>query len=109
MKMVSVGYKHYVNADRVIAVSSLLGRNASLVKIRQKKSQEGKLVSLQSGRKARSMLFMDCGAVVLSALSSETIKERLQLAQTSSETKEDTPSPSPSIKAKEHVWISQVS
>ncbi len=81
MKMILVGFKHYVNADRVIAVSSLLGRNAALVRIRQKKDQEGKLVSLQSGRKARSMLFMDCGIVVLSALTSEAIKERLQLAK----------------------------
>ena len=78
MNLVHVGYDHYVDIDRVIAVASLLERNASLTKMKQRKGQEGKLVSLQSGRKARSILVTDCGIIILSALTPEAFASRVQ-------------------------------
>ena len=78
IKLVSIGYGHYVNVSKVTAIVSLLERSAPLARIRQEKDQKGKLVSLQNGKRARSMLITDPGTVILSALTSETLVKRIQ-------------------------------
>lgn len=75
MDLISVGFGNIVSAARIVAI---VGPDAAPVKrIIQDAREHRLLIDASCGRKTRSVLMMDSGHVVLSALQTETIARRL--------------------------------
>ena len=74
MQLLPVGYGSIVNADRVIAILS--ADSAPIKRSIQEARDAGKLIDATYGRKTRSVLVMDSGHLLISAIASETIAGR---------------------------------
>ncbi len=75
-RLLNVGYGNVVAADRVVAVVS--PDSAPMKRLKDDARERGKLVDATQGRRTRSILVTDTDHVILSALSAETIAERLE-------------------------------
>jgi regulator of extracellular matrix RemA (YlzA/DUF370 family) len=73
--MVNVGFGNYLAAEKVVAVVSPAG--APMKRLRDEARESGLLVDATEGRRTRSIVIMESGQVVLSALLAETVTERL--------------------------------
>ena len=86
MQLLSVGYGSVVNADRIVAI--LDADSAPIKRAIQEAKESGKLIDATYGRKTRSVLVMDSGHLLVSAIQSETIagragnKEKIQEEET---------------------------
>lgn len=75
MRLLNVGYGNVVAVHRVVAV---VGPSAAPIRrLREEARQRGKLVDATQGRKTRSVIVTDSDHVVLSAVQTETIAQRL--------------------------------
>ncbi len=73
--LVNIGFGNFVNRERIIAV---VGPNSSPIrKMKDELKAAGKLIDATQGKKTRSIIVMDSGHVVLSAIAVETIAERI--------------------------------
>lgn len=72
---VSVGYGNIVNAERIISV--IASDAAPIKRMIQSAKDEGKAVDATCGRKTKSVLVMDSGHLLLSALLPETIAKKI--------------------------------
>jgi len=75
MKLVNIGYGNVVAAPRVVAVVS--PDSAPMKRLKDDAREHFKLIDATQGRRTRSILVTDTDHVILSALSAETIAERL--------------------------------
>ena len=75
-RLLNVGYGNVVAAARVVAVVS--PDSAPMKRLKDDARERGKLVDATQGRRTRSILVTDTDHVILSALSAETIAERLE-------------------------------
>lgn len=74
--LVHVGYGNMVSSGRVIAIVGT--SSAPIRRIRDEAREAGRLIDATNGRKARSILVMDSGHVVISAIQAETIASRIE-------------------------------
>ena len=75
MKLINIGFGNMISAARLVAV---VGPDSAPVKrIVQDVRERGLLIDATYGRRTRSVLIMDSGHVVLSALQPETVSGRL--------------------------------
>lgn len=74
--LINIGFGNLVNADRVIAI--VAPDSAPAKRLAQKARQEERAVDATQGRKTRSVIVMDQGSVVLSALAPDTLAGRFQ-------------------------------
>lgn len=70
-----VGFGNAVVTSRMIAL--IAPNTASGKRIREDAKDSNKLIDVTMGRKIRSIIIMDSGHVILSALKTETIMNRL--------------------------------
>ena len=75
-RLLNVGYGNVVAAARVVAVVS--PDSAPMKRLKDDARERGKLVDATQGRRTRSILVTDTDHVIISALSAETIAERLE-------------------------------
>lgn len=75
MRLVQIGFGNYVSDARIISVVS--PESAPIKRIIQDARDSSLLVDATYGRKTHSVLVMDSGHVILSALSPETIEARV--------------------------------
>ena len=76
MQLINIGFGNLVAAERIIAV---VGPDSAPVKRTIQEARErGMLIDATYGRKTRTVLLMDSDHIVLSALSAETVSDRLQ-------------------------------
>jgi len=75
LKFISTGHGTFVQVDSVIAISP--PDSSPIKKFRKYAEDKGILINLTSGRKARSVLIMNTGQVILSSLQTETMASRL--------------------------------
>lgn len=73
--LVNIGFGNFVAAGRVVAIVSPAG--APMKRLRDDARGKGMLVDATEGRRTRSVLIMDSGHVILSALLAETVTERV--------------------------------
>lgn len=73
--LVHIGYGNMVSASRIIAIVG--PSSAPIRRIREEARDAGRLIDATNGHKARSMLMMDSGHVVISAIHAETIASRI--------------------------------
>lgn len=75
MRFVNVGFNNIVNAARVVSVIS--SDSAPAKRLIQDARDMGRAIDCTSGRKTRSVLITDSDHVILSAIQTETLSERL--------------------------------
>jgi regulator of extracellular matrix RemA (YlzA/DUF370 family) len=76
VKLVNIGFGNMVAAGRVIAVIS--PDSAPVKRAVQDSREKGLLIDASFGRSTKSVIVMDSGNLVLSALPTETIANRIQ-------------------------------
>ena len=75
MKPVNIGFGGIVAEERILAVLS--PDSSPIKRVIQDVRERGQLVDASFGRKTQSVLIMDSGHVVLSALTPEEITQRV--------------------------------
>jgi len=75
VRLVNIGFGNSVVANRVIAIIS---PNAAPIKrLRDEAREDKRLIDATQGRRTRSVIITDSNHVVLSAIQSETIAQRI--------------------------------
>lgn len=74
MKLINIGFGNLVSAERVLSIVS--PDSAPIKRMIQDVRERGLLIDASFGRSTRSVLTMDSGNVILSALPPETIAAR---------------------------------
>ena len=75
MALINIGFGSFISADRLVSVLS--PDSAPIKRMVQDARERGSLIDASYGRKTRSLLVTDGGYIILSALTSETVAERL--------------------------------
>ena len=75
MKLINIGYGNMVSAGRVIAIVS--PESAPIKRIVQDARDSGSLIDATYGRRTRAVIIMDSGHIILSAIQTETISNRV--------------------------------
>lgn len=74
MSMVQVGFQNFVDGNRIIAV--VTPETAPIRRRIQQAKDNGMAIDATCGRKVRSVIYMDSGHIVLSAIQMGKIAER---------------------------------
>ena len=75
MKFINVGFGNMVAADRVVALAS--PDSAPVKRLIQDAKDDGRAIDVTCGRRTRSVIVTDSEHVILSAIQTETIANRL--------------------------------
>lgn len=73
--LINIGFGNMAAAGRVMAIIS--PESAPVKRMIQESRDRGELIDATYGRKTRSVLVMDSGQIILSAVQPETISNRL--------------------------------
>ena len=72
--LLNIGFGNYVVNSRVVAIVN--PASSPMRRLREDAKDSQRLVDATQGRKTRSIIVMDSGHVVLSAIQAETISQR---------------------------------
>ena len=75
MKFINVGFGNMVTAERVVALAS--PDSAPVKRLIQDAKDDGRAIDVTCGRRTRSVIITDSEHVILSAIQTETIANRL--------------------------------
>lgn len=75
MKFINIGYGNMVVAERIITLAS--PDSAPIKRLIQDAKDESRVIDVTCGRKTRAVIITDSEHVILSALQTETIANRL--------------------------------
>ena len=75
MKLINIGYGNLVSAGRVIAIVS--PESAPIKRMVQDARDSGSLIDTTYGRRTRAVIITDSGHLILSAIQTETISNRI--------------------------------
>ena len=75
MKFINIGFGNMVAADRIITIVS--PDSAPVKRLIQDAKDAGRTIDVSCGRRTRSVIITDSDHVILSAIQSETIANRL--------------------------------
>ena len=75
VRLLNIGFGNFISADKLISVTS--PDSAPIKRAIQVSRENGLLIDASFGRSTRSVIFMDNGYIVLSALTPEMLSERL--------------------------------
>lgn len=76
MKFINIGFGNMVAADRVVALVS--PDSAPVKRLIQDAKDEGRTIDVTCGRRTRAVIITDSEHVLLSAIQTETIANRLE-------------------------------
>lgn len=74
-KLINIGFGNMVVSKRIVAIIS--PNTAPIKRLKDEAKEERRLIDATQGRKTRSVIITDSNHVVLSAIQSETIAQRL--------------------------------
>lgn len=74
-KMLNIGFGNTVVSDRVVAVVS--PASAPMKRLREEAKVNSRLIDATQGRRTRSIIITDSNHVVLSAIQTETVSQRM--------------------------------
>ena len=83
MDLVNIGYGNMISTQRLIAVVS--PDSAPVKRLIQDAKDDGRIIDVTCGRKTRAVVITDSEHVILSALQTETIANRLNNSDTDSD------------------------
>ena len=75
MKFINIGFGNMVAADRVVTIVS--PDSAPIKRLIQDAKDSGRVIDVSCGRRTRAVIITDSEHVILSAIQSETIANRL--------------------------------
>ena len=75
MKFINVGFGNMVSAERVVALAN--PDSAPIKRLLQDSKDAGRAIDVTCGRRTRSVIITDSDHVILSAIPTETIANRL--------------------------------
>ena len=75
IKLINIGFGNIVSANRLVAIVS--PESAPIKRIIQEARDRGMLIDATYGRRTRSVIIMDSGHIILSAVQPETIAGRV--------------------------------
>ena len=75
MKLINVGFGNMISANRAVALVS--PDSAPIKRLIREAEDRGMLVNATYGRRTRSVIIMDSGHIILSAVQPETIAGRV--------------------------------
>ena len=75
MKFINVGFGNLVAADRVVALAN--PDSAPIKRLIQDSKDDGRAIDVTCGRRTRAVIITDSEHVILSAIQTETIANRL--------------------------------
>ncbi len=75
MKFINVGFGNMVSAERVVALAN--PDSAPVKRLIQDSKDDGRAIDVTCGRRTRSVIITDSDHVILSAIQTETIANRL--------------------------------
>ena len=75
MKFINIGFGNMVAVDRIVALVS--SDSAPIKRLIQDAKDEGRTIDVTCGRRTRAVIITDSEHVILSAIQSETIANRL--------------------------------
>lgn len=75
MKLINIGSGNMVAASRVVAIAS--PDSAPIKRLVQVAKEEGRVIDASCGRRTRSVIFTDSDHLILSAIKTETISNRM--------------------------------
>ncbi len=84
--LIHIGFGNIVNTAKIVAIVS--PDSAPIKRMVQRAKEEGTAIDATQGRRTKSVLVMENGQVVLSALLPETIAGRAQVQETAADTDE---------------------
>jgi regulator of extracellular matrix RemA (YlzA/DUF370 family) len=76
VKLINIGFGNVVSAKRLVTVVS--PDSAPIKRIIQDSKQKGNLIDATYGRRCKAVLFTDSDHIILSAISPETIANRIE-------------------------------
>jgi regulator of extracellular matrix RemA (YlzA/DUF370 family) len=75
MKFINIGFGNMVAADRIVTLAS--PDSAPIKRLIQDAKDQGRVIDVSCGRRTRAVIITDSDHVILSAIQSETIANRL--------------------------------
>ena len=87
MKFINIGYGNMVAADRIITI--VTPDSAPIKRLIQDAKDSGRVIDVSCGRRTRAAIITDSEHVILSAVQSETIANRLDNLDVEDDIKED--------------------
>lgn len=87
MKFINIGSGNMVAAGRVVALAS--PESAPIKRLVSEAKEEGRVIDVSCGRRTRTVIITDSDHVILSALRTETISNRLYDSDASDAEEED--------------------
>ena len=75
MKFVNIGFGNMISAGRIVAIAS--PDSAPVKRLVQDAREDGRVIDVSCGRRTRAVIITDSDHVILSAIQTETITNRL--------------------------------
>lgn len=75
IRFLNVGFGNMVAANKIVSI--VTAESAPVKRIIQEAKDNGTLINATYGRKSRSVIVMDSGHIVLSAIQPETVANRI--------------------------------
>jgi len=88
LTMVNVGFRNFVVGERIIAVVD--SDSAPMRRLVQERRKNGYLIDTTHGRRTKSVIFIDSGQLIASALTQETVAKRMSGTELALESIEET-------------------
>ncbi|SDN58976.1 hypothetical protein SAMN04488516_103104 [Desulfonauticus submarinus] len=76
LKLVNIGFGNSVVKDRIIAIFN--PNSSPMRRLKEEAKEDYRLIDATQGRKTRSIIVTDSNHVILSAIHTETIVQRIQ-------------------------------
>ncbi len=75
MKFINIGFGNMVSAGRIVAIAA--PDSAPVKRLVQDAREDGRVIDVSCGRRTRAVIITDSDHVILSAIQTETITNRL--------------------------------
>ena len=87
MKFINIGFGNMVAVERIVAIAS--PDSAPIKRLVQDAKDSGRVIDVSCGRRTRAAIITDSEHVILSAVQSETIANRLDSLDVEDDIKEE--------------------
>ena len=87
MKFINIGFGNMVSAGRIVAIAA--PDSAPVKRLVQDAREDGRVIDVSCGRRTRAVIITDSDHVILSAIQTETITNRLYNDETEDDSDEE--------------------
>lgn len=87
-RLMNIGFGNVVNTDKIISI--VTADSAPAKRMIQKAKEQEHLIDATQGRRTKSVIFMENGCLVLSALQPDTLSLRFNQNKVDTEVQDDT-------------------